>query len=552
MREPLYKGLLDVDYLLQIIDQIGSIRGTSRWLNEKFPNLDTTESGIRKFLAKEGEVPTPKAKVIKDARPVASGDILAPDTRRKRLIGKRFIFTSAQNNTYVHENFLASLLRFATHKDAELIISRFTYNKSGFQNDTKSGSDDLWYDHRLKEFIMDDSVEVAEGLVFCGELDILPTAIDPLSGLENYTQGNSGIVPHAKVNLKSLPRLRHEPPRFLYTTGAITQRNYIQRKAGQKADFHHVFGALYVEIDDDGVWFARQLIADNSGEFCDLEYRYTPTGVVQSSGVMAINWGDIHIEKKDNSVQEAGWFNHDSMVKVLNPTYQFIHDLTDFSARNHHNTNDPFINAELHFKERTNVERDLESSSEFLEKISKYGTVVVVESNHDQAYQKWLREGNVQKDPENAEFFHRSNAEIYKHIRLHASDFNVYEWALRAKSALTNVIFLREDDSFVICNDATAEELGKIVGGIECGIHGHRGPNGSRGNSKQFKQIGRKCNLGHSHSAAILDGVYVAGVSGKLDMDYNKGPSSWSHSHIVTYPNGKRAIITMRDGKWRA
>ena len=54
------------------------------------------------------------------------------------------------------------------------------------------------------------------------------------------------------------------------------------------------------------------------------------------------------------------------------------------------------------------------------------------------------------------------------------------------------------------------------------------------------------------HTAGIIDGVYTAGVSGKLDMEYNKGPSSWSHSHVVTYPNGKRAIITVKNGKWKA
>jgi hypothetical protein len=36
-------------------------------------------------------------------------------------------------------------------------------------------------------------------------------------------------------------------------------------------------------------------------------------------------------------------------------------------------------------------------------------------------------------------------------------------------------------------------------------------------------------------------------------MGYNKGPSSWSHSHVITYPNGKRSIITLqKNGNWRA
>ena len=56
----------------------------------------------------------------------------------------------------------------------------------------------------------------------------------------------------------------------------------------------------------------------------------------------------------------------------------------------------------------------------------------------------------------------------------------------------------------------------------------------------------------HTHQAGIYDGVYTAVTSSVLDLGYNRGPSSWSHSHIVTYANGKRAIITIWNGKWRA
>lgn len=480
---------------------------------------------------------------VADTRPIAGGVADAPDTRRSTLSGKRFVFTAAQNNTYVHEEFLKALTHFCIHNDAELVVSQFTYNKSGFQNGTKE-SDDLWYDPKIKDYVRNTSARIAEDLIFCGELNILPTAVNPLAGLEAYTQGNSGIVPHAKVQMISLPRMKGEDARFMYTTGAVTLRNYIQKKAGQKAEFHHVFGALYVEIDDSGDWFARQLIADNSGVFYDLTTKYTPYGIESNQRALGVNWGDIHIEKMDRTVTEAAWGTRGSMMSVLRPQFQFIHDLTDFRARNHHNLHNPYHLAEMHFNGSGNVEQDMALSAAFLAEISDPDTLtIVVESNHDQAYQRWLQEADIRKDPENAEFFHRSNAQMFAQIRQGTKRFSVFEWALREKADLPGVIFLQEDDSFVI---------GDEKHGIECGMHGHRGPNGARGNARGFRYIGRKVNIGHSHSAGIVDGVYVAGVSGQLDMDYNKGPSSWSHSHIVTYPNGKRTIITMKRGKWRA
>jgi hypothetical protein len=112
-------------------------------------------------------------------------------------------------------------------------------------------------------------------------------------------------------------------------------------------------------------------------------------------------------------------------------------------------------------------------------------------------------------------------------------------WAESFKAEEYNgVLFLREDESFRLFD-------------IEFGIHGHLGANGARGSLNTFRKMGPKANVGHAHSAAILDGIYQAGVSGNLDMGYNRGLSSWSHSHIVTYANGKRAIITMSDGEWR-
>lgn len=489
-----------------------------------------------------------------DARPVAGGTIDPPDTRRGDLKGTRFVFTSAQNNTFVHEQFWENLLKFCEHRQAQLVVGKFRYNKSGFQNHTKDKDDDLWFDPKVVPYVVDESMVISEahsGLVWCGELDILPTAANPLSGLDNYTHTDSSVVPHAKVQLKSVPVLKGDPVKMMYTTGACTQRNYIQRKAGQKAEFHHVFGALYVEIDEQGDFFARQLIADSTGSFYDLTEYFDMGQVKINQRVEAINWGDIHAEMVDMTVAENAWmFDHNfeeadqiNMLDVLKPKYQFVHDLTDFKARNHHNIKNPHFLAERYFTDTGNVHDGMLQAGSMLQLMERdWCNVVVVESNHDQAFRRWLAEADIRQDPENAEYYHRSNAELFKRIRKGEPRFHIFEWAVRESTNLQNTTFLDEDDSFVIC--------GK--NGIECGMHGHRGPNGARGNPNSLRHLGRKCNIGHTHSAAILDGIYVAGISCKMDMDYNKGPSSWSQSHIVTYPNGKRTIVTMKNGKWRA
>ena len=87
----------------------------------------------------------------------------------------------------------------------------------------------------------------------------MPTASNPLSGFETYSGRNSSIFPHAKLAMHSIASLQGSGAKLIYTTGTITQRNYIQKKAGILAEFHHCYGALLVEVDHEGVWKVRQI-----------------------------------------------------------------------------------------------------------------------------------------------------------------------------------------------------------------------------------------------------------------------------------------------------
>lgn len=479
-------------------------------------------------------------------KPIAGGQLYDHHTNIEKLNKKRYIITSAQNNTFAHNNFLSSLEVMAEDIDAQIIVGTFSYNTNGFQNLQKSEGE--WFDPKIEQYILDKPAELADGLIWCGELNILPTAVNPLSGLQSYTRSSSGIIPHAKVQLESIPTHKQDPVRMLYTTGAVTKRNYVQKKAGQKASFHHVFGALIVEVDDEGDWFVRQLIADSdTGQFYDLDKLYTPNGVIDNQTVEAINWGDIHVEMYDQQACDASFFKQDSMLRVLKPNYQFLHDCINFSARSHHNRNDPYFRFKM-FKQQTDYVRDnVRMVAEFLESIKQDGCLsVVVESNHDLAFQRWLKEADYKTDPANAIYFLENQLEMYKSIERGDQKFSIFEYAVKREnpSLKDNILFLDKDESFKICN-----ETGN---GIECGCHGHIGNNGGFGSVRAFQVRGSRYNVGHSHSAAIKDGVYYAGVLGQLDMGYNAGGSSWSHSSIITHPNGKRSIVTIKNGKWRA
>ena len=533
----------------------------------------------------------------KPEKPLAGGSVYPSNHKMQKLNGKKYIFTTAQNNTYVHKGFFEALKVYAKENDAEIIVLTTTYNKNAFQNSTKE-DDGLWYDPLVTPYIMEDPASITENLTLGAELNILPTVKNPTNGLESKFVGTSGIIPHVKHDLKSLPRTDFERPRILWTTGACTQMNYIQKGAGQKAESHHVFGALVVEVGKDNLFAVRQIQAETNGAFYDLDKKYYPNGKVEKNKrVEVVTLGDIHIEKPDPAITAATVLNKDSVLKTLNPKEIHIHDLLDFDSRNHHNIKDEEHRV-AHESKKSTVEGDILKAVKFLNLLEKEypdSKIIIMQSNHDEAFTKWLKNADPKLDPTNAEFYYEAKAMLLKINRAEAEKAelallestirhlsktlsrddknnnknrikelkrsikentegtkyaNMLEWAIKRKIELKNTSFVKRSASHIICDD-------KQGGGIECSFHGDRGINGSRGTPNNYRKIGEKINIGHSHSLNIIDNVYSAGATCNLNQGYNSGQlTTVTNGHIVTYPNGKRTALPMvkdknGDGFWR-
>ena len=460
---------------------------------------------------------------------------------------KRYLLTSAQNNSHIHKEAWENLLALAEHYKAKLLIGTYSYNMNAYgelsvkRGTFKAGDKELWFDDRLKKYFSDERMELANGLVWCGEMNIIPTAEDPLSGLETYSGRKSAIFPHAKMAMRSIATMKGEGTKLNYTTGTITLRNYIQKKAGLKAEHHHTYGALLVEVNSDGNWWVRQLeAAEEDGRIQDLDVVADQGRVTTGNPVEAITWGDLHSTSIDETVLHLSM----DMLDALKPRYQFLHDIINGTSVNHHEEKNPHEKFKNFLRGYGVVENELQRTAEILGMFERsYTKTVVVDSNHDNWLTRWLREHDYRRSPQNAVFFLEAQLAVYKAIESQNKLFNLTEWAMQQFSfECTKAIqYLRTDESFRICD-----------GKIECGMHGHLGPNGARGNALNLAKVGRRANIGHTHSAGIHNGLYVAGTSSLLDVDYNVGPSSWTHSHIVTYPNGKRSIITMYAERWKA
>jgi len=500
---------------------------------------------------------------VKKPEPVFTGE-----TRVKKMpkftVPKRgvryYIFTSAQNNTKMHMPLWENLLALKDYFKGSMHVGRFAYMKSGLgeagdkakftevKKETLYGADTLAWADEIAPYINDERCEVAPGLVWCGEWQRLPTVKRPLSGYETYTGRKSGIFPHVKYEMQSVPASKFEDTKFNFTTGTVTRRNYILKGAGLQATFHHGYGALLVAVDKDGDWFCYQLNATSDGVICFMDLMVKDGKVTSGHRIEGLNLGDLHRQKMDPVANMLSA----QMMTDLNPVHVFYHDVLNFGSRNHHDRKDPFKRFKRHVAGEEDVREEVAQVMDYLEERALFfpqSKHIIVDSNHDRALERWLREADWRDDPVNMLFYMEAAHAKLTSIAANDNEFHMLRhWWEQMLSATTheveNVRFLDEDESYVICEDAH--------GGIECGMHGHLGPNGSRGGAAAFAKMGRKANVGHTHQAGIYDGIMTAGTLSLFDLEYNRGPSSWSHSVIVTYVTGKRAIYTFYNGKYKA
>lgn len=441
-----------------------------------------------------------------------------------------YVVTAAQNNTDVDMAFFNALLTYAQYHDAKLLIAKITYNKRGFQQPSLD-DDDCFYAKELTPYLVEGQIDLG-GVHFCANANVIPTAKNPLSGFESITKaGIDIIIPASKIALKCVAALKHSTPKRMFSTGTVTKMNYILRKAGATAATEHNIGALVVDTRGDTP-IVRQLeqMEGYNGFWDECNYYQGGNVIERPKTEIAIQLGDIHAEKMDND----NLYKIQKMLAFYTPSHLILHDVLDFSSRNHHNIKDcAFI-----FKqdnEGQSVKNDICVVGDCIETLASYAdNVHVIESNHDLALVTWLKNSDFKKDSVNAITYLELMLEMYQGINETGNEPNMLQTAIEKYTdfgkQMDNVTFHNVDDSV-------------MINGVECGLHGHTGINGARGAPVQFRTLGIPLNTGHTHSPSITGKCYTAGVSAALEMGYNKGASSWFIAHIVTYENGQRQVI---------
>ena len=500
-------------------------------LSEHIIRCSYTESGKQRYLCKDCMFRTVNPIGLNYSDPAINSENVNKKIK-KSLRKKRWFITSAQNATPIFEKAYDSIKQWCKANDGALIVVPYRY-----RNPTSifSDNDYEWWDERIVKHLVDKRVKLCNNLVLLGDIKVVPTALNPLTGIEGFTGSDSCILGHPHYQLRSVATRAGDMPKLMSTTGSITLPNYTNSKAGKVGDHHHTLGGVVVEWD--GEYFhMRHVSFDNDGSFIDWDTLYKPDDVEDAPRVESITLGDLHQWWVDKDVDKATF---GKIIPELRPKHVFIHDAIDSYSVSHHHRNDPFLKCAKHKHGLNNVRNEIKDLVEFLkERMDDDIKYHIVPSNHDDHITRYIKETDWRNDPENADFYLETALHMLRGTKVVQGGVSTprpFDYWMNK--------YLPEVD--IIPRDSSFELLG-----VEHGFHGDQGPNGARGSTLNLSKVGVKVTKGHSHCAEVKDGCYSVGVMAPK-MAYASGPSSWTTSHVILYANGKRTHVHIINGRCR-
>lgn len=463
------------------------------------------------------------------------------ELKKKVKKKKVFILTTAVSGKEVHEPSFKALKAFEEVNDGMIIIQPCEDVAS------RSSVFDYELDKRLRDCGFAFKDLQLNDKFFLSSIRVSAKQINPLTGLDRLAQAKGSMcLASPKQWLKFVANSNTKMPKALMTTGAITIGDYSTDKSMSKRTSHiaehdHKMGAIIVEIEDNCIFHFRQIQFDKDGSFYDLGWKYSPDGSVVDINELdgekpVVVFGDTHVGSHCPEVNEC---LHE-ITDYVGAEKAIIHDIFDNRFNNHHDVGKPLTRAKLAMQDKISLMEEGRITAEWLDEWSeKLSKLVIVKSNHDEALDRYLDEGRFINDPTNCYYaleLAKKKVEGEDPLKYLVND-------MIGLSEPNKIHWLERDEDYEVY-------------GIENSAHGDKGGNGSRGSLGSIEKAYYKATVGHSHTAGIWREVWQVGTSTFLKLSYNSGPSSWTNTMCIQYPNGQRQLINIirtKDGStsWR-
>jgi len=132
---------------------------------------------------------------------------------------EKYIITSAVNNSKVFEKGLKTLEHFAESQNATLLVLPLKYNP------TRLSQDEVVYDDLVAPYLQYQDFTLHGKMTVLPEVNIRPTAIKPLQGLASLGHESHTLIASPRLHMDTIPTMDRFHPKFILTTGCITEEN---------------------------------------------------------------------------------------------------------------------------------------------------------------------------------------------------------------------------------------------------------------------------------------------------------------------------------------
>lgn len=446
------------------------------------------------------------------------------------------IITWAQNATPIHRGFVNGLHKLKDDLHAALLVTAGRY-KNPTSRWEESQLNAQWWAPEITPFLINKRARLNKNLTLLADVHVQPTAQYPLSDLEGLSHGESSILGHPKRELVVVPTPSQALSKVMWTTGACTVENYTDTKAGKKGEFHHIVGALVVQIVSGKIFHIHEITARKDGAFCFFEKAYYPDGTSGPSGpYKLLSLGDLHPPFADPVVIDAT-FRRGGLIERLNPPKIFSHDTFDCYAGNPHHKDMPFIAIAKQISGKDDMRKEVDFTIDFIINKARGRDFYIISSNHDDMLRRWINSTDWKKDPVNAKFYLKTASYMAENTMMTPQGAFTpdpfHYWVDQRKQK--NLHCLGSSDNM-------------RISGFLLTLHGDKGANGSRGSIRSFAKIGTKLITGHGHTPGIEGGHRRNGTSTYLSLEYTGPVGSWLNAHTSVDPMGKSHAHICIDG----
>ena len=438
-----------------------------------------------------------------------------------------YFLTHAVERTPVHAGLWRNVKAYARKLDAQIRVHLGLYKNRNNPYEADPAKE-AWWDPAFTGYDVAGMLRLNSNAAFAADVRIVPTAQNPLSGLQLHGGHASVIFPHTRQHLRTYPAGNSKYAKVHATTGAVTLPNYSDTKLGIKAHDHHIHGFMIVEVVDDKIFHVRNVNARSSdGAFVDSARGFLVSDgkVSEAPPAQCLRIGDSHAHEQDEQAIRAVI----DIRETNEPARVIVDDIYSHSVAGHRVERDGWrFKARAHRAGKT-VSDELTEAFELMHRL---GATDVMHSNHHDHLDEWLANVDARHDPANVLMW----AALLGSVAM--TDRPAIECAAEWHTWAARPRFWRRGERCVI--DGVRHD------------HGHEGFGGARGTASQWHKAGCKVTTAHAHSEIIRDGHYQVGHTSDASKHHyaDETKSNWSQSVIVQDCLGKRQLIRLIDGEY--